>query len=975
MLEVKNLTKIYKTKGGDVTALDNVSVTFPEKGMVFLLGKSGSGKSTLLNICGGLDSPTSGEIIVKGKSSKDFLQSDFDSYRNTFIGFVFQEYNILNEFSVEDNIALALELQGKPKNKDIINNLLEQVELEGYNNRKPNTLSGGQKQRIAIARAIVKSPEIIMADEPTGALDSNTGKQVFETLKKLSKDKLVLIVSHDRDFAEQYADRIIELKDGKIISDVLKTTEHQKSISTNVNKIGNTLCISNGENLTETDFNQIKTFLKNSKGNVVIASDEKEVKNFKNVNRITNDGSKEVFVNTNENDITKKSYTPEDSKFITSKLPIKHAFKLGVSGLKSKPIRLIFTIFLCVVAFSLFALSSTMMFYNKTSTLKNSLENYAGDTLMLEKKYQVTVTYHSNNESSDPFTENRETLFTQEDLTKIKSTLCQDAIIVTNINYTDVTNLYSTGYSYYYTTQLKNAVYLDENNSFRNKIQGSYPLAENEVVISSYLADSIIFFGLKDENGNKINLNNRLDLIGKKINFNFKNWVITGIFQTPELDTKFDSLKEGKNVNTLHTEFISILSSNLYTTAIVSQTTLDNLIKENNNPFFSDKYFNPDNSLTIDNSNRNAVTFESINAVKTLEKYYFKENKTQLNNNQILVSVSLLSNVLETEVDNYVNELKQSSKLNDANKLEEYYNTIQPKLNLLLSSVDTNDYDTYVNEVKSFINYFNELTNSNLSIRLCVDMPNGESVTKKEFTIEGFFVVPNNSFNYCYLSSEDFKTYKNALIEKRKEENGGTYSYQEESTNYIEPKDAKYSAILISFNHSSTQINNLVNLLTNLNQDDSLVVINNPITQGLNRVDNLINILSPIFLIVGIVLAVFSSLLLSNFISVSISNKKKDIGILRAVGARSIDVFKIFFSESLVVMLICIVLSIFVSTLVCYILNTEFTALLSGVAVFVFGPLNVLILTALALISTFLATFFPVNSAAKKKPVESIRAL
>ena len=120
MLEVKNLTKIYKTKGGDVTALDNVSVTFPEKGMVFLLGKSGSGKSTLLNICGGLDSPTSGEIIVKGKSSKDFLQSDFDSYRNTFIGFVFQEYNILNEFSVEDNIALALELQGKPKNKDII---------------------------------------------------------------------------------------------------------------------------------------------------------------------------------------------------------------------------------------------------------------------------------------------------------------------------------------------------------------------------------------------------------------------------------------------------------------------------------------------------------------------------------------------------------------------------------------------------------------------------------------------------------------------------------------------------------------------------------------------------------------------------------------------------------------------------------------------------------------------------------------
>lgn len=219
MLEVIHLTKLYKTKGGaDVRALDDVSLRFPEKGMVFLLGRSGSGKSTLLNVCGGLDSPTSGEIVVKGRSSRDFTQSDFDSYRNTFVGFVFQEYNILDEFSVEDNIALALELQGKPKDKKTIEKLLADVDLSGYAKRKPNTLSGGQKQRIAIARALVKNPEIIMADEPTGALDSSTGKQVFDTLKKLSENKLVIVVSHDRDFAEQYGDRIVELKDGKIIS-------------------------------------------------------------------------------------------------------------------------------------------------------------------------------------------------------------------------------------------------------------------------------------------------------------------------------------------------------------------------------------------------------------------------------------------------------------------------------------------------------------------------------------------------------------------------------------------------------------------------------------------------------------------------------------------------------------------------------------------------------------------------------------
>ena len=185
MLSVKNLVKIYQQKKAEpVRALDGVSIDFADTGLVFLLGKSGSGKSTLLNAIGGLDSFDEGEIIIKGKSSKEFSQSDFDSYRNTFIGFIFQEYNILENFTVEKNLALAIELQGKKPNKDEIYDLLEKVDMLQYAKRKPNQLSGGQKQRVAIARALIKHPEIIMADEPTGALDSNTGKQVMETLRK-----------------------------------------------------------------------------------------------------------------------------------------------------------------------------------------------------------------------------------------------------------------------------------------------------------------------------------------------------------------------------------------------------------------------------------------------------------------------------------------------------------------------------------------------------------------------------------------------------------------------------------------------------------------------------------------------------------------------------------------------------------------------------------------------------------------------
>ena len=181
MLELVNIKRYYtQKKGPTVKALDDVSLVFPETGMVFVLGKSGSGKSTLLNVIGGLDQATSGDLIIKGKSTKKFKQNEFDSYRNTMVGFIFQEYNILNDFTVGQNIGIALELQGEKASNGKINAMLELLDMQGYGHRKPNTLSGGQKQRVAIARALVKNPQIIMADEPTGALDSVTGKQLLK---------------------------------------------------------------------------------------------------------------------------------------------------------------------------------------------------------------------------------------------------------------------------------------------------------------------------------------------------------------------------------------------------------------------------------------------------------------------------------------------------------------------------------------------------------------------------------------------------------------------------------------------------------------------------------------------------------------------------------------------------------------------------------------------------------------------------
>ena len=219
-MKLTDVTKEYKIKGGGaVKALDGISFELPERGMAFLLGKSGSGKTTLLNVMSGLDTMDGGEIEYKGTNLKSFTPAEMDSYRNTCCGFVFQEYNLIPELTVGGNVALALQLQGDRDTDAKVEKALKDVELEGYKNRRIYERSGGQKQRIAIARALIKNPEIIFADEPTGALDSATGTTILDLLKEISRQKLVVVVTHDRESAEKYADRIIELEDGRVIGD------------------------------------------------------------------------------------------------------------------------------------------------------------------------------------------------------------------------------------------------------------------------------------------------------------------------------------------------------------------------------------------------------------------------------------------------------------------------------------------------------------------------------------------------------------------------------------------------------------------------------------------------------------------------------------------------------------------------------------------------------------------------------------
>ena len=221
MLSLKNIIKDYPVGDGVVHALKGVDVEFRKNEFVAILGQSGCGKTTLLNIIGGLDRYTSGDLIINGRSTKEFKDRDWDAYRNHSIGFVFQNYNLIPHQTVLSNVELALTLSGVPKSerRKRAVEALEKVGLGDQLKKKPNQMSGGQMQRVAIARALVNDPDILLADEPTGALDSSTSVQIMEILKEISKDKLIIMVTHNPELAEQYATRTIKLLDGKIISD------------------------------------------------------------------------------------------------------------------------------------------------------------------------------------------------------------------------------------------------------------------------------------------------------------------------------------------------------------------------------------------------------------------------------------------------------------------------------------------------------------------------------------------------------------------------------------------------------------------------------------------------------------------------------------------------------------------------------------------------------------------------------------
>ena len=275
MLQLKDIVKKYNTGGTEVEVLKKVNISFRESEFVSILGASGSGKTTLLNIIGGLDNYTSGDMLLMGRSTKEFTDRDWDSYRNGTIGFVFQSYNLIGHLSIIENVKLALSISGESNKENDIKakKALEDVGLGDHLYKKPNQLSGGQMQRVAIARALVTNPKVILADEPTGALDSKTSVQIMELIKEISKEKLVIMVTHNPELARKYSDRIVSVKDGEIIEDTKPYIEQEGNNGYELKKTAMTFSSaikSSFKNLLTKKFRSLMTVVASSIGIISI---------------------------------------------------------------------------------------------------------------------------------------------------------------------------------------------------------------------------------------------------------------------------------------------------------------------------------------------------------------------------------------------------------------------------------------------------------------------------------------------------------------------------------------------------------------------------------------------------------------------------------------------------------------------------------------------------------------------------------
>ncbi len=967
MLELKKVSKIYKTKSNDVAALNDVDLYFEDNGLVFITGKSGSGKTTLLNVIGGLDNFSSGEILIKGKSTKDFSKSDYDSYRNTYIGFVFQEYNLLDNMTIEKNIALATQLQGIKDDKQKIEQILQKVDLQDILSRRPQELSGGQRQRVAIARALVKNPSIIMADEPTGALDTENGLQIMNLLKKLSKEKLVIVVSHDLELANKFADRIIQMKDGKIESDTTITKDDSQK--TNIVEKSDIISVRRGAQLKA---NEVKTLTA-------------AIKSGKDVNVTDN-----LDVIKKQTKIDKKQEYHDASPFIKTHLGFFDTIKLGLNTLKSKRIRLAITIILCALAFSIFGMFDSLAIYDEGRLASNTLKSSITPAITMTTKITESNknSYEINFGNSLVQTLSNQTGY---DIKGVYNSFYFGTSAAAELNLNN-TEPYKISKYYYYKT-LRGAIEFDKADLEKYNftlLDGRLPQEYDEIAISEYFAYCMLNWHYTYKNAD--NEPKELDSIEEIVNPASplfltlgtagakQKYKIVGIVDAGKINKKFDKMKENfeDHPNMDQIEFVNYINNSLHLYGFVKPGFASHCIAKHNtlskfiNKAYSYEFIANDNN-NVKTQRDSFYTFDSfqklVNGKLTEENqflpYTFLDNtKTELSDNEILLDANQFSvlysdiiQTLKTFADNsvhvypkfagYSTEIQQALDELKSKSGQEKMKLLTDALSKLEEIQEVRD-NGQTREESIFQRSFTVKKTDTSKYQPGTTKPIEIPVENNTYKIVGFYCDVNISATGAFIM-----------------DNNGI------SNLGISLMQGPYSSF-VATNNGKGSIGALSKLL--LKTSGVCYTCKNNALAMIRANSEFFSNLSLLFLIVSGVFAVFSIVMFSNFISTSIKNKYGEIGILRALGARGADILKMFVVEAIAVAIINALCATLLASIGCIFINMFLTKYLNlYIPLAAFGIRQILVIFGLSLGVGMVSAILPISSVSRQKPVETIR--
>ena len=897
MIELKNVYKEYKSSKGVITkALNNINIKLPSSGLIFVLGKSGSGKSTLLNLIGCMDKVTSGNILINDKDISKLSESKLNDYRNSCFGFIFQEHNLIEKFSVYDNLKLPCALKKLKYKKDDYDKILNSVSLDNLGYRRVNELSGGQKTRVSIARALIKNPNVILADEPTGNLDSTNSTQIFEILKNISEDRLVIVVTHDTEYAYKYGDRVIEIEDGNITKDNI-------------------------------------------------------------VNQI-NEENKEI-------------------KIVKSRLSFVDAIKFSSLNLRKKTIRLIVISIIISVTLTLFGYSYLMNDIDIIKTHSKTMIDNNETKMTLVKKIpgenlsDIHPALNINEEEikyikeniTDNFEETFRLVLNNEFLGIEKN------MDFENPNSEILSNAY---YSHSYTE----STFIEKSNEKLNslKLIGKTPSGNNDIVIYKILADYLIVNGVSivdaDSKGNEViktwypkdyndlvNSNKKI-LLGNGEYYNSKKYFVyvTGIIDDDL--SKFDILKEIDRTKAEH-EYKALLKEfeNKYMPLLNIRIVNDKFYKdteiEKNKVLDSSLY---DITYTYQNNKYYSGYSTGLMVIPEITVYDGKK-LSKINNlkeDEIVLDISLIGKMNGGDKF-YSEQLKIYT-----DKIDKVY---EEKVKLREKEVE-NELKKQEEDPEYIIKEIPEVVKPN-------DTEIMNDFHKKY--IEDFGIAGKNiemSINKLYGESNN-KTYTFKVIGYAYKTNGSDSgkSFVNEKTldSYMRSNKETYNVIFEE--NDQTKIEQL--LIKYSNEDN--FSISTLYSSTINSLKTSVNKLSSLFKKISYGLIIFSIVLLTLYILMSISNSKKEIGILRSLGTKISGIYKIFYLEGLIIG----VVSILISSILIYFGTGYINNYISGnlfysVKPVVFNPSVILYITLVVFIVVSISSVIPLIKISRSKVIDII---